>query len=136
MSRVVDDTGAFEVTTEMGEGRALLIVSGELDSHTAPTFDGAIDALPDAVAEIAIDLADVGFIDSSGLRVLIRARRRLGDTPGSLTLRNPSPSLIRLLEITGLSDHFPIEPLPIDTLPIDTLPIDTVRSTRPDQAPR
>jgi anti-sigma B factor antagonist len=50
-------------------------------------------------------LSNLGFIDSSGLRVLIAADRDITERGGTLTLRSPSETVRRLLEITGLNDH-------------------------------
>jgi anti-anti-sigma factor len=51
-------------------------------------------------------LGEISFIDSSGLRSLIRARQQLGDGTDAVHLRNPQPGTMRLLEITGLQDQF------------------------------
>ena len=89
-------------------GVPVLVVQGELDAYSAPTLDGAVDAaLEDGARSLVLDLAAVGFIDSSGLRSMIRARRLVGDAPGALRIRNPQPATVRLLDITGLTDHFP-----------------------------
>jgi anti-anti-sigma factor len=50
----------------------------------------------------------VGFIDSSGLRSMIRARKQVGDDESALQIRDPQPATVRLLEITGLTAHFPV----------------------------
>ena len=55
-------------------------------------------------------MADVTFMDSSGLRVLIDLQQRAEAAPRRLILRAPSQSVTRLLEVSGLSDHFSIEP--------------------------
>jgi len=57
---------------------------------------------------LVLDLGDVAFIDSSGLRSMIRARKQVGDEAGALRIRDPQPSTMRLLEITGLTEHFPV----------------------------
>ena len=55
-------------------------------------------------------LRTVSFIDSSGLRVLVRAEKRLGQAGGQLALVRPSEPVTRLLEITGLSAELTIHP--------------------------
>jgi anti-anti-sigma factor len=52
----------------------------------------------------------VTFIDSSGLRSLLGASRRAAERSGKVVLRSPSPSVQRLLEITGTTAQFSIEP--------------------------
>jgi anti-anti-sigma factor len=51
-----------------------------------------------------LELSRLGFLDSSGLRVVIRAHQDVTRDGGTFTLRNPSVTAHRLLEITGLTD--------------------------------
>ena len=66
---------------------------------TGPRVDGT---------DLVLDLSQLGFVDSSGLRVLISAQHQLADHGGTLVLRSPSETVRRLLEITGLVDHITI----------------------------
>jgi anti-sigma B factor antagonist len=97
---------SVEVTAE--DGVPVLVVRGELDAYSAPTLDAAVEkALGQGAVRLVLDLGEVGFIDSSGLRSMIRARKQVGDEPEALRIRNPQPTTVRLLDITGLTDHFP-----------------------------
>ncbi|HEX6787141.1 MAG TPA: STAS domain-containing protein, partial [Acidimicrobiales bacterium] len=59
--------------TEEGD-LTILTVRGELDAYSASTLDAAFDqALADGARQMVLDLSEVGFIDSSGLRSMIRA---------------------------------------------------------------
>jgi anti-anti-sigma factor len=85
---------------------AVLTLTGELDPHTAPLLAEELDGLEaEGVTAVVLVLTNLGFIDSSGLRVLIAADRDITERGGSLTLRSPSETVRRLLEITGLNDH-------------------------------
>ena len=84
-------------------------VVGEIDASTAPTLDGALADLPDGDGPVVLDLGDVSFIDSSGLRVLIALATRASDVGRTVTLDRPSPTVARLLEITGLAEMFGLE---------------------------
>jgi anti-anti-sigma factor len=96
----------LEVVTE-GLG-VRLVLGGELDAHAAQSFDRAVDEIAgDALESLAIDLGNVSFIDSSGLRSLIRARKSLAPE-SRVRLLSPQPGALRLLEITGLIDEFDI----------------------------
>ena len=59
--------------------------------------------LADHVNEVVLDLSQTGFLDSSGLRAILTAQRRLTDERGRLAFRGPSEAVTRLLEITGLT---------------------------------
>lgn len=100
----------FTVTQEQSADGMVLVLHGELDMTSAPTVEAAVEEVANAGAtSIGFDLASVGFIDSSGLRSLLRARERFGDRNNSVTLRSPQRSTCRLLEIAGVVDHFTID---------------------------
>ncbi len=83
-----------------------LTLTGELDPHTAPMLAEELEAAAhDGATSVVLILSGLGFIDSSGLRVLISANRDITDRGGRLVLRSPSETVRRLLEITGLLDH-------------------------------
>lgn len=79
-----------------------LRASGEIDAHTAPTLAAAIDG---AGSSVDLDLTEVDFVDSSGLRVLIDAHQRLEEAGGGLRLTGLSEPVRRLLEISGVSEY-------------------------------
>jgi anti-sigma B factor antagonist len=95
------------LTTDRNGNQAVLTVQGELDAYTAPGLEDHITSLlGDNVADLVLDLSQTGFLDSSGLRALLTVHRRLEATGGRLELRNASEPVLRLLEITGLREHF------------------------------
>jgi anti-sigma B factor antagonist len=81
---------------------------GELDLYNA---DEVRQALGEVVARepgrVIVDLADVSFIDSTGLGVLVEARSKLADRK-TFVLSAPQPETRRALEISGLARHMPI----------------------------
>jgi len=103
-----NESSPFELQQALEGTTGTLLLSGELDASSAPQVDEAVDALiAEGAAELVIDLGEVTFIDSSGLRSLIRARKSMGNAD-VVRLRNPQVGTVRLLEITGLTDQFPI----------------------------
>lgn len=86
----------------------VIALSGELDPHTAPLLQREIDGVITEGSDLVLDLSQLGFVDSSGLRVLISAQQQLADHGGTLVVRAPSETVRRLLEITGLVDHITI----------------------------
>lgn len=80
-------------------------VAGELDPSTAPLLRAEIDQLvAGGTTALVIDLRGLTFMDSTGLREILRARNELD----AITLRSPSDTVRRLLDITGLTDHIEI----------------------------
>lgn len=87
---------------------ARIIAIGELDIATVPQLEEAFDAaLASDGASIVVDLAGVTFIDSTGLRLLIRMKETCAE--GRLGIRS-TPVVDRLLQVTGLLDQLPLLP--------------------------
>jgi anti-sigma B factor antagonist len=77
--------------------------SGEVDLVSAPVLADEVDALALGPGHrVVVDLAGVDFMDSTGLHVLVRLHRRVEQVEGVLTVRDPSPQVRHLLELTGL----------------------------------
>lgn len=84
-----------------------IVVAGDVDAHTCPDLASELDPLPGS-GDVRLDVADVGFIDSSGLRVIIGAHQRAEESDRKLLIERPSKSVSRLLEISGLTEHLHI----------------------------
>jgi len=61
------------------------------------------------VLNVTVDLADLDFVDSSGLQVLVAGLKRVRGQGGDLGLRAPKPSTRKFLEITALTSIFRLE---------------------------
>ncbi len=97
--------------TSGDHGGVLIALAGELDAATAPELWAAIDrALAEGHQRITLDLADLGFVDSTGLGVFVRAGKELRAASGELVLRHPGERIAKLLQITRLEEVFVIEP--------------------------
>lgn len=91
-----------------GPQAGVVTLRGEIDAHSSPRFAAWFDALPTGTADIVVDMAEVTFMDSSGLRVLLDVQERAAEASRQLILLRPSDSVIRLLEVSGLDAHFAI----------------------------
>ena len=79
--------------------------SGEIDLATAPELEARLGALFDSgTRRIIVDLGDVSFIDSTGLRALVKARERLDSAGGILVVVCHDVSIRRVFEVSGLVD--------------------------------
>jgi anti-sigma B factor antagonist len=99
----------LEIQTRREDGWTILVVGGELDLYTAPRLrDQVLGTVDDGVDRIAIDLSGVGFIDSTGLGILVACLKRVRERDGRLVLIAPEASpLRRLLSLTGLQQVLP-----------------------------
>jgi anti-sigma B factor antagonist len=89
-------------------GRAVLALEGELDMASADRLQQAIDdeALH-AETSIVLDLEELQFIDSTGLRVILRALEHCRGRGQEFAITRGSPQVQRLLSITGVATHLP-----------------------------
>ena len=86
-----------------------IVLAGEIDIAAADAVRAELARCTSAARPVTVDLRDVSFIDSSGIEVLCAARRDAERVGGSVVLRSPSDVVVRVLEVTGLDDLFPIE---------------------------
>jgi anti-sigma B factor antagonist len=104
MPPTFSDRSPLVVESSLRRDVGRLRLAGELDVLSAPALVAEVDALlHQPVHTVAIDAAGVSFIDSAGLRALITAHRRAGQLGVDLVVDDPSPSLGRVLEVTGLA---------------------------------
>ncbi|WP_067174694.1 STAS domain-containing protein [Microtetraspora niveoalba] len=92
-------------------GAVVVVVAGELDLFTAPILRDEIrDAIMQDGATVVLDLADLSFMDSSGLSVLIEAWRLATSEGGGVCLAAPQPPVARILRTTGLDRRMKVYP--------------------------
>jgi anti-sigma B factor antagonist len=88
-------------------GAAVVFIRGEIDIHTCNQLEATLGRLvEEGTGPVVLDMTDVSFIDSSGLRTLITAHGALAERDRAFTLENPSPMTKRLLEVTSLQSLF------------------------------
>jgi anti-sigma B factor antagonist len=87
----------------------LIEVRGELDLATTPLLEEELaKAQSDDAEEILIDLSELEFISSTGLRVLLEAATHAANDSTRLQIRNPTRQVERTLRIAGVFDRLPI----------------------------
>lgn len=92
-------------------------VSGELDLHTSPQLrDHTLALLGEPPVQIALDMSDVSFMDSSSLGMLITCLKRVRERDGRLVLAGVSGSPLKVFTLTGLDRVFDMVPS-VDELP-------------------
>jgi anti-sigma B factor antagonist len=90
----------------VGDRTIVVAVAGELDLATAPTLKTElIKSLARGYRDVVLDLSRVAHMDSTGLAVLIGLRERIKDD-GRLALAGTPETVLRVLELTGLTGQF------------------------------
>jgi anti-sigma B factor antagonist len=99
----------FEITESEWGGVPIVSVTGEIDVATAPPLRDCLHArVSSGQATVIVDLLDVTFLDSTALGVLVGALKRCRETGGDLFLVINKPRILRVFEITGLTEVFTI----------------------------
>ena len=102
----------LEIDVQVADDRTLVTLSGELDAATATLlYDQLSDLEVEDVQHVVLDLAQVSFMDSTGLSVIVTEHKRLQHVGGGLTIFAPPSSVRRLFEITGLDAVLDIVPV-------------------------
>jgi anti-sigma B factor antagonist len=87
-----------------------VLVAGELDLDVGPKLSACLTELIDSGATtIVVDLLEVTYVDSTGLSALVEAGKRLLRADGELVLVTDSPSISRLLTVSGVGRLFRME---------------------------
>jgi len=99
----------LDIESRTEDGWTVLEARGELDLYTAPKLrDDVLGIIDRGDQRIAIDLNGVGFIDSTGLGILVACLKRVREREGRMVLIAPESSpLRRLLSLTGLEQVLP-----------------------------
>jgi anti-sigma B factor antagonist len=96
----------MEVTLR-GE-RPVVALTGELDINSSPRLKEALLSLKDQGAiGFVLDMAQLTFVDSTGLGTLVAIWNALGSPPGGIRLVAPTPTVARAIKITALDSVFP-----------------------------
>jgi anti-sigma B factor antagonist len=107
----------FDISEREGPVAPVVAVSGEIDVATAPTLRDRLQSrVASGDATIVVDLLGVSFLDSTALGVLVGALKRCREAGGDLRLVIAEARLLKLFEITGLTDVFSIHPTVDDAL--------------------
>jgi anti-sigma B factor antagonist len=91
------------------DGIEVIDVQGEIDMYTAPRLrELLIDLVSRGSYQLVVNLDKVGFLDSTGLGVLVGSLRRVRAHDGSLDLVCTQQRILKILRITGLTEVFGI----------------------------
>ena len=92
----------MEIKTTAEGNKLTIAVSGRVDTVTAPELEAGLK-FGDA-KNVVIDLKDVPYMSSAGLRLLLTVHKTMIAKGGELQIANVQPSVKEVLDITGFSD--------------------------------
>jgi anti-sigma B factor antagonist len=102
----------FQTRTEgLADATYVVAVAGELDLFTAPRFRAALHGALDAgAATLIVDLSACGFMDSTGISILLEAHERLNHASKPLVVVAEHPNVLQVLRLTGVEEAFGLYP--------------------------
>ena len=99
----------FRIEERSDGGVPIIAVSGEIDVATAPQLRESLHGvIAEGRATVVLDLLAVTFLDSTALGVLVGALKRCRESGGELHVVVTDPRVMKIFEITGLNNVFPI----------------------------
>jgi anti-anti-sigma factor len=102
---------AFAIQQEQQGAVRILALSGRLDTETSADLELALQDLQAAGAtHFLIDMADIGYVSSAGLRVLLALAKQLDGGRGSLRLCELNAAVTQVFDVAGFSKLFLIYP--------------------------
>lgn len=93
----------MKITSTKDAGKLTVAISGRLDTSTAPELETELKSKLTDVTDFVIDLAELEYISSAGLRVILSAQKKM-NKQGSMKLINVSETIMEIFDITGFTD--------------------------------
>ena len=90
------------------DSKLCVAVEGRLDTTTAPELEASLKEDLENVTDLVIDLSDLEYISSAGLRVLLAAQKTMMKQ-GNMVVTHPNEVISEIFEVTGFSDILTIE---------------------------
>jgi anti-anti-sigma factor len=101
------DLPSFDLIVESGEGSTTFKPRGELDLATAPELeDQVLSAVRSGAQPVVLDLRELTFMDSTGVRTIVAAHQAAEETGHDLRVIRPArdSAVSRVIEISGIDD--------------------------------
>lgn len=94
----------MNVDIKSENGYAVALLSGEIDHHNAKEIREKLDRfiIANQPKELAIDFADISFMDSSGVGLIMGRYKLISECGGRLVVKNPRQYIKRVFKISGI----------------------------------
>lgn len=100
----------LKVDTIIENGQTTIQLNGMLDSNNASQLEEAVNKVSDNdIKNVCIDLQNLEYTSSKGLRIILSLQKRLDAKNGKLVLKNIQPAVKEVFEVTGFTDFMDIQ---------------------------
>ena len=96
------------ITTTRNGSALTLQLDGRLDTTTSPQLEAELSASLDGVKQLTLDLQQLAYLSSAGLRVILGAQKRM-NKQGQMVVRHVNETIMEVFEVTGFVDILTIE---------------------------
>ena len=97
------------INTERSGAKLTVKPVGRIDTSNCVEFEDEVKGLTEGVTDLEIDLSDVAYISSSGLRALLTLHKTMDAKDGGLLITNPNAMVGEVLDVTGFSTVLKIQ---------------------------
>ncbi|MBR4158194.1 MAG: STAS domain-containing protein [Oscillospiraceae bacterium] len=96
------------INKTVDENKLTVAIEGRLDTTTAPQLEAELKESMDGITELVMDLSEMEYISSAGLRVLLSAQKIM-NRQGGMKVTGVCETVMEVFEVTGFSDILTIE---------------------------
>jgi anti-sigma B factor antagonist len=99
----------MEIKANKSENVTELVISGRLDTTTAPELEVLLIPAFQDTPTVVVNLAEINYVSSAGLRALLAGQKESKKRGGKMIVRKVLPEVMEVFEMTGFSDVLTIE---------------------------
>ncbi len=96
------------VNQNKNENKLTYAIEGRIDTKTAPELEKALEGALEGITELVFDFAEVSYISSAGLRVLLKAQKQM-NKQGKMRILHANDDVTEIFEVTGFNEILTIE---------------------------
>jgi anti-anti-sigma factor len=100
----------FSIKSGLNGKVAVVTIAGRVDSATAPTMDAELEKTVSGNKKVVLDLKDVEYMSSAGVRAIVKALRQAHKNRGGLKLARPSDPIVEILHTIGMMEIVQVYP--------------------------
>ena len=98
----------LNINKDLNGSKLTIALEGRLDTITSPVLESELNESLNGVEELVFDMAQLKYISSAGIRVLLTAQKVM-NKQGSMVVKNASEDVKEIFDVTGFSDILTIE---------------------------
>ena len=99
----------LNINKTVEEAKAVVALEGRLDTVTAPELESDLMGIIEGIDELVLDFAELDYISSAGLRVLLSAQKMMNKKEGAMKIINVKDVIMDIFDMTGFLDILTVE---------------------------